>query len=232
MTRSGMDHPSPVAVGTPKGVRVASRTGNRTRIVLAIVVLAVAGTLSSAAIRGRSESTPGAIQLGQVPAAAVPTNRAGLHLIGPRSVDLLTRSGAASDTASGSTALGSGSKPTEHASATTITGPDSSVAGQPGGPTTGTTSDTTATGNGSNDSIPTQPTLPGVTVPTLSSPSPQSLPPGTVPPVTLPPVTSPATVPQATLPGVTVSKLPVPTTSTLPTLPLLSGFDFGGLGSR
>ena len=218
MTRTGSAHPSSGSGGAPDGDHDASRAGTRARLALAVAALAVAGTLASAAIRGTSESTPGAIQLGRVPAAAVPPVREGLHLVRSRPVELLDPAGTASATTSGSFDGRSTSR--ARGATATVPGPDSSV----GGTTTGSTSAPPATSVGSSGSAPTTPTLPGVTVPKASSPPTTLVSPGTVPTVTLPP----ATIPQTTLPSVTAPTLPVPTTVALPQLPFL---DSSGPGS-
>jgi hypothetical protein len=121
-----------------------------------VAVLVVAGMLASGAIRVASESIPGAIELGQVPAAAVPADRAGLHLVGSRKVDLLTSSALADEGAPGSVAPDRGDVPPSGESATTISG------AEPGG-----SSGTTAPQGGSGESTPSTPTLPGITVPSL-----------------------------------------------------------------
>lgn len=247
MTRSGLAHTSPGTVRVPMRFRSAGRSGTHARLALAVAALVVAGMLTGAAVRGTSGATPGAIQLGQVPAAAVPTRHAGLHLVGSRSVDFLshpgntagdtTRSGTTSGITSGSTALDDTSTLPTRASSSTVLGSNSGAPGRPGGTTTGSRSDKPSTGTGPDGSLPLTPTLPGATLPELQSP-PATLPhQGTVPPVGFPPVTSPplmlppATVPQATLPGVAVPRLPVPPTVTLPKLPLVPFLEVDGPGS-
>lgn len=216
MTASGSAHPPPNAAPDPKGGRTRGRAGTSARLTLAVAALAVAGTLATAAIRGTSESTPAAIQLGQVPPAAVPTDRAGLHLVEPRSVDLLTGSVAANTSAGGnapgSTALESERPSPTRASDSTVPGPNAGVP---------------STGRGPNGSAPSMPTPAGVTAPTLPVPTTATLP--------APVVVPPATPPRATLPGITVPMLPVPTTVptnvTLPKLPRIPFVDLSGPGS-
>lgn len=210
MPRSGSAQPSTDVATPPKDARRAGRSATRARLVVTVAVLVVAGTLASGAIRVTSESIPGAIQLGQVPAAAIPADRAGLHLVGSRRVDVLTGSALADGSASSSTPPDRGDAPANRASATT--GPGAGPGGSSGA---------TSPRGGSGESTPSTPALPGITLPGLSNPPATTLPGASVPSVSLPPVT----VPTTTLPGVTVPSLGVPTTVTLPKIPLL---DFTG----
>lgn len=183
---------------------------------MAITALAVAAALANTAIRGSWEPLPGAIELGRVPVAAVPTDRAGLHLVGSRSIDLLTPSLADSSNARRT-----------RTSDSTGPGRTAAVDGRPGATTTDSMPRTPSNHGESNDSDPTAPTLPRVTLPELTTPPVTLLPPETSPKVTAPPIT----LPQATLPSVTLPAPSVPTTLTLPELPQLPILDLGGPGS-
>ena len=193
MSRSGSVNPTTDASSTSNGSRRTGRSATRVRLVVAAAVLAAAWMLASGAIRVASESVPDAIQLGKVPAGAVPTDRAGLHLVGPRKLELVTRSrsarGVAPATSDGRSSVGG-------APITTIPGSDS-------GPT--------PPRNGSGPTTTTTPTLPGISNP------PATTLPGGIPSVTLPPVTTTPT----TLPKITVPPLTVPIIVTIPKLPLL-----------